>query len=58
MGTIVLQEIYHIFMLILCFQIFIGIFLWASSAISNSVDKQHIQSANPLIYCWAANWPD
>jgi hypothetical protein len=37
MGTIVLQEIYHIFMLILCSQIFIGIFLWSSSASYNSV---------------------
>ncbi len=39
MGTIVLQEIYHIFKLILCSQIFIGIFLWSSSASSNSVQK-------------------
>jgi hypothetical protein len=38
MGTIVLQEIYHIFMLILYSQIFIGIFLWSSSASSNSVE--------------------
>jgi hypothetical protein len=36
MGTIVLQEIYHIFMLILCSQIFIGIFPWPSSVSSNS----------------------
>jgi hypothetical protein len=34
---VVLQEIYHIFLLILCSQIFIGIFLWSSSASSNSV---------------------
>jgi hypothetical protein len=37
MGTIILQEIYHIFMLILCSQIFIRIFLWSSSGSSNSV---------------------
>jgi hypothetical protein len=36
-GTIVLQEIYHILMLILCSQNFIETFLWSSSGSSNSV---------------------
>jgi hypothetical protein len=40
MGTIVLQEIYHIFMLILCSQIFLGIFLWSSSTNYNSVHRR------------------